>query len=207
MIKGRGVADGINQQEKIEQKDATSTTVLTEAVMLTATIDALEGRDVEVVDIPGAYLSTDMDNDVHVVFGATILEMMVAVDPAPYRPFVSYETEKAVLYVRLQKALYGCLKITLLLYDKLVGDLEANGFKINTYDSCVANKMVGMKQQPMCWHVYNINISCIDASGFKTMIQWIDSEYGESNGSRGKRHNYLGLWLDYSIPGEVRISM
>ena len=25
--------------------------------------------------------------------------------------------------------------------------------------------------------------------------------------SRGKRHDYLGMWLDYSIPGEVRISM
>ena len=84
--------------------------------------------------------------------------MMVMANPALYRPFVSYETGKAVLYVRLQKALYRCLKIALLLYDKLVGDLEANGFKINTYDSCVANKMVGMKQQPMCWHVDNLKI-------------------------------------------------
>ena len=27
------------------------------------------------------------------------------------------------------------------------------------------------------------------------------------HGSRGKRHDYLGMWLDYSISGEVRISM
>ena len=27
------------------------------------------------------------------------------------------------------------------------------------------------------------------------------------HGSRGKRHGYLGMWLEYSIPGEVRISM
>ena len=25
--------------------------------------------------------------------------------------------------------------------------------------------------------------------------------------SRGKKHDYLGIWLDYSIPGEVRISV
>ena len=97
MIKRRGVADGINQREKIDPKDATSTTVLTEAVMLTATIYALEGRDVAVVDIPGAYLSADMDNDVHVVFRGTLAEMMVAADRELYRPFVSYETGKAVL--------------------------------------------------------------------------------------------------------------
>ena len=27
------------------------------------------------------------------------------------------------------------------------------------------------------------------------------------HGSRGKRQDYLGMWVDYSIPGEVRISM
>ena len=42
-IKGRGVADGRKQWNKIEPKDATYPTVLTVAVMLTATIDTLEG--------------------------------------------------------------------------------------------------------------------------------------------------------------------
>ena len=55
-IKGCGVADGRKQRETIEPKDATSPTVSTEAVMLTATIDALEGRDVAVVDTPPSSL-------------------------------------------------------------------------------------------------------------------------------------------------------
>ena len=118
------MADGRKQREKIEPKDATSPTVSIEAFMLTATIDTLEGRDVTAVDIPGAYLSADMDNEVHLVFRGTLSEMMVAVDPALYRPFVLYETGEAVLYVRLQKVLYGCLKSALLFYKKLVGDLE-----------------------------------------------------------------------------------
>ena len=58
--------------------------------MLTATIYALEGRDVAVVYIPGAYLSADMDNEVHVVFIGILEEMMVMDDPSLYRPFVSY---------------------------------------------------------------------------------------------------------------------
>ena len=60
LIKGRGVADGRKQREKIEQNDAISPTVLTEAVMLTATIAALEGQEVALVDILGAYLSAEM---------------------------------------------------------------------------------------------------------------------------------------------------
>ena len=57
--------------------------------MLSATIDALEGRDVAVVDIPGAYLSVDRDNEVHVVFRGTLAEMTAADDPSLYQPFVS----------------------------------------------------------------------------------------------------------------------
>ena len=146
--------------------------------MLTATINALEGRDVAVVDIPGAYLSADVDNDVHVVFRGTLAEMMVMSDPALYRPFVSYATGKTVLYVRLQKSLYGCLKIALLFYEKLVGDLETYGFKINPYDPCVANNMVGRKQLTLCWHVDDLKISCVDANEVTKMIQWLQSEYG-----------------------------
>ena len=67
------------------------------------------------VDITGAYLSANMDNFLHVVFRGTLAEIMVVADPALCRPFVSYETGKPFLYVRLQKSLYGYLKIALLL--------------------------------------------------------------------------------------------
>ena len=69
--------------------------------MLTATINALEGKAVAVVDIPGAYLSADMDNEVHVVFRGTLAKIMVMANPALYQPFVSYETVKPFLYVPL----------------------------------------------------------------------------------------------------------
>ena len=44
--------------------------------MITATIDALKERDVVVVEIPGSYLSAEMDDEVHVVFRGTIYELM-----------------------------------------------------------------------------------------------------------------------------------
>ena len=119
-IKGRVVADGKKQQERIKPKDVTSTTVSTDAVMLTAKTDALEGKDVALVDIPGAYMSVVMDDEAHLVFRGTLAEMMVMADPALYRPFVSYETGKPVLYIRLQKALYGCLKSALFFFEKIV---------------------------------------------------------------------------------------
>ena len=80
--------------------------------MLIETIDALEEQDVAVVEITGAYLSADMEDEVHVMFRGKIVEMMVMADPTIYRPFVSYEKGKPVLYVRLQKAFYGNCLVT-----------------------------------------------------------------------------------------------
>ena len=88
-----------------------------------------------------------------------------------------------------------------------MGDLEAYGFRINRYGPYLANNMIGGKQLTVCWHVDDLKISCVDANEVTKMIQWLESEYGEMHGSRGKRHDYLVMWLYYSITGELRISM
>ena len=111
-----------------------------------------------------------MDNDVHIVFRETLAHLMVAADPELYWQFLSYETGQVVLYVQLQKALYSYLSIALLFYENLVGNLEAYGFRINSYDPCVANNVVGWKQLIVCWHVENLNISFVDVNEVTKMI-------------------------------------
>ena len=93
--------------------------------MFIAKLDTLKERDKAVVDIPGAYLSPEIGNEVHVVFMGTVAELVVSADPVLYQPFVSYTMGQAVLYFLTQKSLYGCLKSALLFYEKLVGYLEA----------------------------------------------------------------------------------
>jgi hypothetical protein len=53
-LKGRTVAGGNKQRDYISKEDASSQTVTTEAVLLSCIIDAEEGRDVTVIDIPNA---------------------------------------------------------------------------------------------------------------------------------------------------------
>ena len=67
-IKGRGCADGRKQRSYIAKEDSSAPTVSTEAVFLTAVIDALENRDVAVLDVPGAFMQADIDELVHVRF-------------------------------------------------------------------------------------------------------------------------------------------
>jgi len=60
-IKGRGCTDGRKQRAYTAKEDAASPTMATEAVFLTAIIDAMEGQEVAVFDVPGAFMQADMD--------------------------------------------------------------------------------------------------------------------------------------------------
>jgi hypothetical protein len=57
-LKGRTVAGGNKQRDYISKEDASSPTVATEAVLLSCIINAKEGRDVTVIDIPNAFIQT-----------------------------------------------------------------------------------------------------------------------------------------------------
>ena len=55
-IKGRTVAGGNKQCDYIDKEDASSPTVATESVILTSIIDAVEQREMAVINIPHAFI-------------------------------------------------------------------------------------------------------------------------------------------------------
>ena len=112
-----------------------------------------------------------------------------------------------MLYTRLTKALYGCLKSALLFYQKLSGDLVQHGFKINPYDPCVANRMVNGHQLTVTWHVDDLKVSHRDEKVVSSFVKWLGSVYGNLRTTRGKKHDYLGMDLDYLVKGKVKLGM
>jgi hypothetical protein len=209
-IKGRGCADGRKQRRYIAKEDAASPTVASEAVFLTAVIDAREGRDVAILDVPGAFMQADMDELVHVRFTGKMVELLIEIDPDMYEPCVVYENGEKVLYVELLKALYGTLRAARLFWEKLSSKLIEWGFTTNPYDSCVANKIINGNQLTVVWHVDDLKVSHVDAAVVDEFVDQMESEFGKEtpiNKSRGKVHDYLGMELDYSINGQVTINM
>ena len=110
----------------------------------------------------------------------------------------------------MKKALYGCLKSTILFYRKLAADITKMGFNINLYDPCIANKMVGGKQLTVCWHIDDLKISHMNKQVVTKLIQQLNRLYGKEDKltvSQGKFHHYLEMYLDYRTDGVVRIDM
>ena len=63
-----------------------------------------------------------------------------------YKKYVSYENGKKVLYMKLLKALYGCMQSALLWYKTFKLCLKKDSFKLNKYAPCVVNKDIDGKQ-------------------------------------------------------------
>ena len=85
---------------------------------------------------------------------------MVQVAPNLYRKYISVDRKgTTILYLKMQKTIYGLLRSALLFYKKLVANLESIGFKLNPYDPCVANKEVNGTQMMVCWHVDDLKVS------------------------------------------------
>eukprot|EP00957_Ditylum_brightwellii_P111463 8501366-Ditylum_brightwellii.AAC.1 len=81
------------------------------------------------IDIPGAYLNTDMDEEVIMKLEGMLSELLVKLAPQLYQKYVSSgKNNKPVLYVQLQKALYSYLKSVLWEFGHLAPDYKV---KIN----------------------------------------------------------------------------
>jgi hypothetical protein len=98
------------------------------------------------IDISGAFLHANNEDYVIMRIVGTLAELMVKTNPKLNRKYVIIKKGRSVLYLRLQKALYGMTKSALLFYRKLVAELRDMGFEINPYDACIAKKTVNGTQ-------------------------------------------------------------
>jgi hypothetical protein len=56
--------------------------------------------------------------------------------------------------------------------------------------------------------VDDLKLSHVDENKVTKAIDWLKSIYGKDmHVSRGKKQDYLGMGLDYSVPGEFKVSM
>ncbi len=94
--KARKVVGGNKQQDNIIKEDVSSTTFSAEAVMLTFVIDALEDWDINIINIPNAFVQTVVKDEEHCVvvhIRGPLVDILASIAPDVYGPYVS--TNKA----------------------------------------------------------------------------------------------------------------
>ena len=206
VLKGRTCADGRIQRSLYDKAATSSPTLSSDALMLTILIDAHEGRDVATADIAGAYLNADMDDFVVMKFEGHEVDILCQLNPT-HRQHVVMEHGKPTLYVRLLKALYGCVRSALLWYILFSGTLKKQGFVLNPYDPCVANKNINDKQCTIAWYVDDMKISHVDPNVVTSVISMIEDYFDKMTVTRGRTHTFLGMKIVYTDKGTAEVSM
>jgi len=203
ILKGRMVAGGNKQRDFISKEDTSSPTPATESILLTSIIDAMEKRDISIVDIPNAFIQTQIidEKDMAIIrIQDVLVDILVEIAPDVYGPYVTTDAkENKHLIVQCQNAIYGIMTASLLYYNKLHKSLTNKGFTFNPYDPCVANKMMQGKQMTICFHVDDCKLSHKSPKVVSKVINWLRCEYesifedgsGKMQVSRGKVHTYL----------------
>jgi hypothetical protein len=182
-------------------------------------IDAQEVRDITVVNILNAFVQTRVENEKDMAFikiRGILVEILVEIAPDVYKPHISRD-KKGVkqLLVQFQNAFYGTMVASLLYYRKFVKSFTDIDFTINPYNPCMANKKIEGRQMNICFHVDDCKLSHHKKKVMDSMIDYLHQEYESifedksvaMTVSRGKIHKYLGMTLDYTVRGQVKISM
>jgi Reverse transcriptase (RNA-dependent DNA polymerase)/Zinc knuckle len=205
-LKGRTVADGSTQRPLYEKHETASPTLSSDALLLSILMDAYEGRDVAIADIAGAYLNAYMPDFVIMKFTGESVDILCEMNPE-YEEFVVTENGVRVLYVRLIKALYGCVKSALLWYELFQTTLQQMGFVLNPYDQCVANCDFEGTQCTVAWYVDDTKISHINPDVVTMVIDKLESRFDKMTVTRGKEHEFLGMKIRFTEERTAVITM
>lgn len=202
-LKARLVASG-NQQDRSLYESVSSPTVTLTHVLLGAGIAAEERRRVCTADIVGAYLKVPMSGPaVHVRLPAFVANVLCTLRPElqPLR------LKDGTIVVKLLKAMYGCVESSKLLFQRIQTTLQAAGFKPNPHDECVLNHGQGATQCTIHLYVDDLLITSRDEAAITSVLDTLAAVFGPIKATHGPRHDYLGMTLDFSTPGECRLAM
>ena len=198
IMKARSCLNGSKQKKFLKTWESiASPTVCLESILMTLGIDVFEGRDVAIFDVPGAYLHAIMpeEKEIVMVLRGKFVDIMCQVDPI-YNDYVRIVKGQKVLYLKVLRALYGCIESALLWYDLYANTLKGMGFEINPYDRCVANKIINGRQCTICWYVDDNKVSHEDKSVVTQVIEDIEKHFGKLTVSRGDVHDLLGMRVE-----------
>jgi hypothetical protein len=135
-VKGRTVVGGHKQIRELYDiiKELSSSTIKCESTLLILAL-AIYYKDIIIIgDVEGAYLNALLKRTIYMKFNKFEAEILCKINPY-YLQFI--DPIDGCLYVKLDKALYGCIESAKLFYELLKDVMEQYGFQVHPYDECV----------------------------------------------------------------------
>ena len=180
-IKGRTCGDGSKQKMYLKYGDTVaSSTVSLEGLITTLVIASMEERNVIFFDGPGVFLQAELPEDKFLLLrlSGDFVDIICQINPEHKNNVTVDRKGRTVLYMRVVRALYGCIEAALAWYKLFSETLKEEGYILNPYDKCIANKMVDGMQCTISWHVDDCLASHADMKVLKDLSKKMITKFG-----------------------------
>ena len=98
-IKARLVAGGNKQRIYTDKNKVGSPTCKTESILITCVIDALQNRDVATIDIPNAFVQTEVKEHIIVVLRGELCSHITRIFPEKYKDYVMKAKNENLMFI------------------------------------------------------------------------------------------------------------
>jgi hypothetical protein len=196
-FKGRLVARG-DRQERTEETLSSSPTVSKFTINTICVVTAKDGRGPATADVKGAYLEGFLKEKIPMKLVREISGILVEL----YPQYGEYLDEGKIV-VNLIRALYGCVESALIWYEVISTFLTSLGI----HDECLFFKGSGKDSMFIAVYVDDLFISAAHKALIDTLESHLKGRSKDITINRGKHHEYLGAHLDFSISGQVTMTM
>ena len=136
--------------------------------------------------------------------------MVLEIYSKKYRDKVVIGRGKKLIYAVLKRALYRALRSSLLFWIDLVRKLKSWDFQPKPYDTCIMNKVVDRNSCTICWHIYYLKVYHVKSTVIDDVLWSLEGQYrkvAQLKTTSGRVHDYLGMLLDFSMKGNVIVTM
>ena len=97
------------------------------------------------------------------------------------------------------------IESALLWYKLFTEVLQKEGFILNPYDACVANKTINGKQCTVGWYVDDNILSHVETTVVDEVLATIGGYFPGLSIERGNKLNFLGMEIDFFEKGKLKI--
>ena len=204
-VKARLVGRGDQQDNSLYHDDLGAYTVERSSIMTVAAIAAKEDRVCVTLDVGTAYLNARMPPEYPTIImriEPALAAIMAEID-TELQPYIHHN---GCIYVKLLRALYGCIESAKLWQLHITKTLTEDGFTSNPYDCCVMNKVTNTNQTTIALHVDDLLITAKRREDVESLVKHLTDKYDKVTVHRGDNLAYLGLNLDFSEHGTVTIT-
>jgi hypothetical protein len=174
-------------------KELSSSTIKNESIMLLFTLSLMNNDIILSADIVGAYLNAFMEKDVYMKFNKFESKLLCELNNKLIK-FINEEDQ--CLYVKLVKALYGCVESAKLFYNLLKKILLEYGFILHPLDECVfryQNSETKNYYINVGIHVDDILITSNNNNLITNFKNYLIKNFYDVKFNEKSTHSYLGL--------------